>query len=234
MDITDLLKSLVLNKMGGSQQPQTRQSGMGSLAKLAIPMILMALYRNATNKKKAESLGQALGEHEVGSAADSISTDIFSKIDRADTTDGGKILGHVLGRDSDVIASQIAAQAGVSIDQAKTMMSSLAPVIMEMLAEKTKGNRSPEAIQETVREQLQKVDREPDLPGLPDIFRDMLNKQQPQTRTQPRQEEGGLGGLLKDILGGAQPEVEEEEEPSLLDSLGGLGGITDILSKMVR
>lgn len=228
MDITDLLKSLVLNKMGG--QTETKQSGMGSLAKLAIPMILMALYRNAQNKKKAESLGKALGQHET--PADTISSDIFGKLDRADTTDGGKILGHVLGRDNEIIASQIAAQAGVSVDQAKKMMASLAPLIMEMLADKTKGNRSPEAIQETVREQLQKVDQEPDLPGLPDIFRDMLTKQQPKAKQ--TQADGGLGGLLKDILGGAQAQAEEEEEPSLLDSLGGLGGITDILGKLVR
>lgn len=231
MDITDLLKSLVLDKMGGNQVETKQTGGMGSLAKLAIPMILMALYRNASNKKKASSLAEALGQHENLSPADTISNDIFNKIDRADTTDGGKILGHVLGRDNETIAAQIAAQAGVSIDQAKKMMASLAPVIMEMMAEKTKGNRTPESIQETIREQLQQVDNEPDLPGLPDIFRDMLNKSQ--TKTQPRQEEGGLGGLLKDMLGGNQTN-DDDDEPGLLDSLGGLGGITDILGKMMR
>lgn len=229
MDITDILSSL----LGGPQstpqqrQPQTKTSGMGSLAKLAIPMILMALYRNASSKKKASSLTEALRDHEA-TPADTISTDIFSRLERGDTNDGGKILGHVLGKDYDTIASQIAAQAGVSIDQAKSMMSSLSPMIMEMLAEKTKNNRTPDAVRETVRDQLQKVDRAEGMPGLPDIFRDMIN--QPQTRQQ-QQQEGGLGGLIKDVLGGGQ---DDDDEPGLLDSLGGMGGITDILGKLIR
>lgn len=233
MDITDLLSSLLGGPQSAPQTQQTQQpqqSGMGTLAKLAIPMILMALYRNASSKKKAESLTKALGEHEK-SPADSISTDIFGKIQRADTQDGSKILGHVLGKDHEVIASQIAGQAGVSIDQAKSMMGSLAPVIMEMLADKTKSNRTPEGVRETVREQLQKVDQTDGLPGLPDIFRDILSQKQPQTQ-QPQQE-GGLSGMLKDLLGGGLAQ-EEDDEPGLLDSLGGMGGITDILGKLIR
>lgn len=233
MDITDLLSSLLGGAMGAPQTRQRQQpqaSGMGSLAKLAIPMILMALYRNASSKKKAESLTNALRDHEK-SPAEQISGDIFGKLQKADTVDGSKILGHVLGKDHDAIAAQIAAQAGVSITEAKSMMGSLAPLIMEMLAEKTKNNRTPDAVRDTVRDQLQKVDKVEGMPGLPDIFRDMLAQQQAPQRQQPQ--EGGIGGLLKDLLGGAQEE-EPEEEPSLLDSLGGVGGITDILGKLLR
>lgn len=230
MDITDLLTSILGGPQSAPQQrqPQPQQSGLGSLAKLAIPMILMALYRNASSKKKASSLTEALRDHEK-SPADAISTDIFGRLQKADTNDGGKILGHVLGNDYETIASQIARQAGVSVEQAKSMMSSLSPMIMEMLAEKTKNNRTPDAVRETVRDQLQKVDKAEGMPGLPDIFRDMLN--QPQARQQ-QQSEGGLGGLLKDVLGGGQQ--DDDDEPSLLDSLGGLGGITDILGKLVK
>ena len=235
MDITDLLSSI----LGGPQstpqtrqpQPQPQQGGLGSLAKLAIPLILMALYRNASSRKKGESLTNALRDHEK-SPAEQISTDIFGKIQKADTVDGGKILGHVLGKDHDVIAGQIAAQAGVSIDQAKSMMGSLAPLIMEMLAEKTKGNRTPDSVRDTVRDQLQKVDQTDGLPGLPDIFRDMLAQKKPAPKQQ-EQAGGGLGGLLKDLMGG-QEAADEDDEPGLLESLGGVGGITDILGKLIR
>jgi hypothetical protein len=39
--------------------------------------------------------------------------------------------------------------------------------------------------------------------------------------------------MLKDLLGGGLAQ-EEDDEPGLLDSLGGMGGITDILGKLIR
>lgn len=229
MNITDILKSILMNKMGGTSTRTQQSGGMSSLAKLAIPMILMALFKNATSRKKAESLKEALGQHENTDVASQISDDIFRKIDTADVNDGTKILKHVLGKDNDAIAEQIAEKAGVSKEKAIDMMGSLAPVIMEMLAEKTKNNRTQESIQETLREELNQIDNEPDLPQLPDIFKDML-----QGKTQKKkQAEGGIGGFLKDLMGGQAEEEEEDDNGGLLDSLGGMGGVVDILGKMM-
>ncbi|WP_459129405.1 DUF937 domain-containing protein [Guggenheimella bovis] len=220
MDILDIVKAM----LGGNQSPKGN-SGTGTIVKMALPMILLALLRNSQSKKKAEALGDALQKH----TKDQLDNDIFNKIETADEQDGSKILGHIFGRDKSGIVEEIAKNANVSTEDAEGVIAKLMPVIMEMLANKTKTDRSPSRIQDAVTEELSKVQREAGLPNITESIKDMLGGG---SKPQSSPMGGGLGDLFKDILTGNQ-DHEDTDGGGLLDSLGGKGGLGDLLGKML-
>lgn len=219
MDIVKILTSL----MGAQGNSNQGNNMMGTIAKAAIPMILMGLFKNAQSKKGAESLTNALGQHEQ----DNSNIDIFSRVQNSNTNDGMNILKHIFGNDAETLADQIANKAGVTNAQAKETMGSLAPIILETLANKTKSGRSVDNVRSSLIEELTKVDNEPSAPNIPDIFKQVLTGSQA-----AQQKQGGLGGILSSILGGGSKQ-EEQSSGGLMDMLGGAEGIGNILQKMM-
>lgn len=219
MDIVKILTSL----MGAQGDSSQGNNMMGTVAKAAIPMILMGLFKNAQSKKGAESLSSALSKHEKADSG----IDILSRVQNSDTNDGLKILKHIFGNDADTLADQIASKAGVSNAQAKETMGSLAPIILETLANKTKSGRGVDNVRSSLIEELTKVDNEPSAPNLPDIFKQVITGSQA-----TQQKQGGLGGILSNVLGGATKQ-EEQSAGGIMDMLGGAEGIGNILKKMM-
>lgn len=189
--------NLALNLMGGGNQ---KNNLMGSVAKAAIPMILMGLFKNSQSKSGADSLLGALGQHESNNNA----VDAHARVTGSDTQDGLKILSHIFGNDAEQITEQIAKQTGASKSDAQESLGSLAPVIMEMLADKTKSGRSAESIQSSILEELNGIEKAPEMPDISA----MLGAQK---------SDNGIDDLLKGALGGG-------DAGSLINILGAATG----------
>ena len=176
-----LLKSLLTD---ASVSALAKKTGLnaGSLKKLiplAVPLLLKFLTSNASSESGALSLLGALSQHTNQKT-------LSDQIDEADTEDGGKIIGHILGSQSEAVTGQLARQAGMSERDVSSALAGLAPALMSGLSAATNSISS-----------APKVDLSDgfDLSDLMGMFAGAQQAQQVQA--QPS------GGLLSGLLGGS-------------------------------
>ncbi len=176
-----LLKSLLTD---ASVSALAKKTGLnaGSLKKLiplAVPLLLKFLTSNASSESGALSLLGALSQHTNKKT-------LSDQIDEADTEDGGKIIGHILGSQSKAVTGQLARQAGMSERDVSSALAGLAPALMSGLSAATNSISS-----------APKVDLSDgfDLSDLMGMFAGAQQAQQVQA--QPS------GGLLSGLLGGS-------------------------------
>jgi hypothetical protein len=133
--LDDILKMLPIDQIASrlGVDPDTAaaavQQGGGA--------ILSGLQRNAASPEGASAIEAALGTH--GGLGDSVD------VDQIDTTDGGKILGHVFGgREQEVAKALTDEPQTAGIDFGK-LLPILAPVVMGMLAKNQGPGASAQA-----------------------------------------------------------------------------------------
>ncbi len=93
------------------------------LMTIAIPILLKYMTRNASSSEGANSLLGALTQHTDKKEMD-------QQLKEADEKDGGKIIGHILGKKKPEVTQQLSAQSGLSQDQVSQILAIMAPAIM--------------------------------------------------------------------------------------------------------
>ncbi len=139
--IMDLLQGpmgqMIIQGVGSQlgQDTSKTQSILGS----AIPMLMGALKKNASNPETASGLMEALKNKHDGSLLDNIS-DIFGggNVNEDVVQDGDKILGHVLGDKKEAVAQALGKQHGLDMGSAMNILKMAAPVVMGMLGKQTR------------------------------------------------------------------------------------------------
>lgn len=126
-----LLKAIPTDRIAhelGEDPTATRQAVQASL-----PALLGGLTSNAQNRDGAQSLLDALGQHQDG-----LSDDVA--LDRIDTHDGEKILGHVFGGNTDTVVNQLGGLGGgQSSGLVRKLLPILAPIVLSWLAKQVTG-----------------------------------------------------------------------------------------------
>jgi hypothetical protein len=124
---------------GASSQLGQDTSKTQSAMSAAIPMLMGALKRNASNPDTASGLMEALMNKHDGSLLDNV-MDIFGggNVNQDVVDDGDKILGHVLGEKKDVVASALSKQSGIDMGSAMNILKMAAPIVMGMLGKQTR------------------------------------------------------------------------------------------------
>jgi len=117
------------------QDSQKTQSAMSA----AIPMLMGALKKNASNPDAAAGLMEALSNKHDGSVLDNV-MDIFGggNVNTEIVEDGDKILGHVLGEKKEVVATALSKQNGIDMGSAMDILKMAAPIVMGMLGKQTR------------------------------------------------------------------------------------------------
>lgn len=150
-------------------------SKLKKLLPLAIPLLLKAMTNNASSQSGLESLLGALTQH-------TNTKSLPEQIEEADTTDGGKILGHIFGGNTDGVLNNLAQQSQMNEQEVGSALSSIAPALLSGLSAATNSNVRPSF---DLSDGL-------DMGDVMAIFGGGLS--QPQS-----------GGLLSGLLGGGQP-----------------------------
>ena len=119
----------------------TKKTGLSSaklkkLLPLAVPMLLKALTNNASSQSGLESLLGALTQHTNKKS-------LPEQIQDADTTDGGKILGHIFGADSHAALSSLAQQSDLNEQEVGSALSSITPALLSGLSAATSSGAKP-------------------------------------------------------------------------------------------
>jgi len=133
MDFLSLLTNSMTSQ--SSVNSISRKSGIDSsdITKLlikAIPILIQQLSSNASSEQGAQSLLGALGQH-------TSTASIESQIANADTTDGSKILSHILGGNSSSVLGGLSSQTGLDESQVSGVLSNITPAMLSSLSATT-------------------------------------------------------------------------------------------------
>ena len=124
-----LLSSLLTDSSVSALAKKTGLSAaaLKKLIPLAVPLLLKFLTSNASSESGALSLLGALSQHTNQKA-------LSDQIDEADTEDGGKIIGHIFGNQSDAVTNRLALQSGMSERDVSSALAGIAPALMSGLS----------------------------------------------------------------------------------------------------
>lgn len=139
MNISDLLNSgagqqIVANI---SQQFGLDQAQATSAVQAALPMILGGLGRNAQDEQGAESLNNALAQHDPA-VLDNVQG-FFGNASAAQN-EGSKILGHIFGDKVSTVENGVAQSSGISMAKIGPIIAMLAPLVMSYLNKQKQSN----------------------------------------------------------------------------------------------
>ena len=155
-----------------SQQLGTGQAQTAGAVAAALPMILGAMGRNASQPQGAEALFGALGnDHNSGGGiADILGAVLGGQQSRQ--TDGLGQLGHIFGGQLPRAEAGLGQATGLGSDKAQMLLKILAPIVMAYLAKRMFGGGQQQA-------------------ASPQALGDILGQEHAQVR-----QAGGLGGGL--------------------------------------
>ena len=130
MDITSLLGTVVsqdtMSQIGRAANVPTKD--VQSVLMSALPSLLGGALNQATSQSTASGFAGALNQH-----AASNTSNLGSFLSSVDLDDGAKIIGHLLGGNSNAVAQQAAAKSGLSLGQTLKILSIAAPLVMSLL-----------------------------------------------------------------------------------------------------
>lgn len=143
MDMNALLGTLL---SADSVQSLSKASGAStrdvqSVLSAALPSLLNGALGQADNADTAESFAGALANH-----AQSNTNDLGSFLSGVDLEDGGKILMHLLGANTNQTAQQVSAASGVSAKQTVKILALAAPLLMNLLGKQSQSSGGTSAI----------------------------------------------------------------------------------------
>jgi hypothetical protein len=122
-----------LSNNAGTKPQQAQQ-----VTQNALPMLLKALQQNASTPEGAQSLQNALQQHQNDPV-----NDLLGFFKNVDTEDGSKILQHIFADRKDNVQADLANKVGLQSNQVSNLLVQLAPLVIGMLGnqQQAQGNQ---------------------------------------------------------------------------------------------
>ena len=169
--VAQLSQGDTLKKLGS--QLGVDQEALGRGMSTALPLLVSALANNASSPDGAQALHGALTRDHDGSAVKNASTALVD----ADTDDGSKILGHVLGDRQDAAAQTIAKATGMDREAAARLLATLAPVVMGALGHlQQQHGLDAQGLSDRLNQEVDKARQA--APGIMDVATRLLDRNQ--------------------------------------------------------
>jgi len=136
------ITQIITQQLGGSaartiaQRFGISEATANTAVQMAVPLIIAALARNASQPQEAESLHQAVANDHDGSIFDNIT----GYLQNPQTANGSGILGHVFGDQRPAVESNLAQVTGMDQGAAGGLLETLAPLVMGSLGKTQQTN----------------------------------------------------------------------------------------------
>lgn len=134
MDLMSIMSAMMggSSTTGISKATGTQSADVTSILASALPTLLQGAGKQAQDTSTASSFAQALQYH---AADDTSNLSNFYK--NVDLDDGAKIVKHLFGSNTNAAIKSIASDAGVTQNQAASVLSAAAPLMMSLLGQQT-------------------------------------------------------------------------------------------------
>lgn len=138
----NVITQMITQQISGPVSQQVAQrlgvsEGTANTAvQMAIPLILAAVARNASQPDGAAALHQAVTNDHDGGILDNL----LGYVSNPQAGNGAGILGHVLGDQTPAVAGNLAQATGMSQSQAGSLMEMVAPMVMGALGRTQQQN----------------------------------------------------------------------------------------------
>jgi hypothetical protein len=149
--------SSIAQRLGVSESTANRA------VQIAVPLMIAALARNASEPQGAQDLHQAINSGHDGSIFDNLQ----GYLTNPQSGDGAGILGHVFGTQQPSIESNLAQATGMDQNSAGGLLETLAPLVMGAVGQQQQQNGlDPSALSGLLNGQQQEAQNNaPDLMG---------------------------------------------------------------------
>ena len=206
-----LLGSLTTNDSVSSVSKKTgvNSNSVSKLLMMAVPLLITYLTKNASKKDGATSLLSALSQH-------TSTQTVSQQINNGDSTDGAKIIAHILGQDQKSVISNLAKESGLSSKEVNAVLNAIAPALLNSLSTATTATASKPKPSQT-QTQSAKVDLSDGI-DLSDIAGLLGGASVTNTNNNP------AAGLLGSLLTGATSSSQQQSSNTGLELLGTLLG----------
>ena len=153
------------------------------------------MTKNASKKEGAQSLLGALSQHTSKES-------IENQIANADTIDGSKIIGHILGKDQNSVLNSLSKESGASIEEVSSVLNSIAPALLNSLSTVNSG----------IKNNNSKIDLSDGI-GVDDVMA-LLNRGKKEDNLA-----GNALGFINNLIGNNAKENQNSSVNSLLSGL---------------
>ena len=136
------ITQIVTQQLGGgaartiAQRFGISESTANTAIQMAVPLILTALARNASQPQEAQNLHQAVATDHDGSILDNV----MGYLQNPQSANGAGILGHVFGNQQPAVESNLAQATGMDQSSAGGLLETLAPLVMGSLGKAQQQN----------------------------------------------------------------------------------------------
>ena len=136
------ITQIVTQQLGGgaahtiAQRFGISESTANTAIQMAVPLILTALARNASQPQEAQNLHQAVATDHDGSIFDNV----MGYLQNPQSANGAGILGHVFGNQQPAVESNLAQATGMDQSSAGGLLETLAPLVMGSLGKAQQQN----------------------------------------------------------------------------------------------
>ena len=136
------ITQIITQQLGGSaartiaQRFGISETTANTAIQMAVPLIVTALARNASQPQEAQNLHQAIATDHDGSIFDNLT----SYLGNPQTANGAGILGHVFGSQQPAIQNNLAQATGMDQNSAGGLLETLAPLVMGSLGQAQQQN----------------------------------------------------------------------------------------------
>ena len=136
---SDLGKTIIGSVANETNQPQDKTN---QLLTMALPVLMQAMKKNASTPQGAESLLGALSnsKHD-GSILDSLGDLFAGGVNSEVTTDGDKILGHILGGKKQPVTNALSQRSGIDASSVAQILKIAAPLLMGLLGQQARQQK---------------------------------------------------------------------------------------------
>lgn len=139
--MNNMMQAITQQIAGGAARAMAQRIGVSegtanTAVQLAVPMILAAMARNASEPVGAENLHRAVQKDHDGSIFDNLT----GYLGNPQSANGSGILDHVFGSQQPAIASNLSQATGLDQNSAARVLEMVAPLVMGAVGQQTQQN----------------------------------------------------------------------------------------------
>lgn len=138
-------KQLISGVSGQTGQPENKTADVLSMA---LPLLMGAMNKNASNANGAQGLMNALSSKHDGSILDDLGGLFGGGVDQSVMDDGAGILGHVFGQKQPQVENALSNKTGIDAGTVGQILKIAAPILLGYLGKQSRQQNvsSPDAL----------------------------------------------------------------------------------------